>query len=569
MTLLSQSLFGMVAIFASALFVPHQANASDPLSPNRLVFNFLAQPIADVNGDGEIDILDTLPSIPPSTDAIVYIGEDAEAQVYSLNATGEPVVNFSSGAVNRLEDAVTLAAALDVPLYLRGHFAMTDAIRIRSSVSISGYSTSPTVIHSIIEGGTALINIKSRASDVVIENLRLNEVLDLSVSMLLMSGLNERITIDKVDFTGQRVGAIFQTTAAVLMSQDWIKDVLISNCKISDFQYGIHCLCGVRKLRILNNEFRRWSSFALRIARLASQESLRSEDISIVGNDFRDPMPGLFKSVIFVTRGESLLYIRDVHVNRNTIYSDGGAFQRGDSTSNATGDQVVLHGVNGFEIIANQVFHGGENGITASTLSRNGIIARNVVHGNDTHGIVIGSGLYELSVSSVAKIKLNQRIRGVDSGAEASVRSIRVHPLDGRIVVGLHRKTSASIFRNEKLDNLTTGAKNVASASIVDRTKNILVFENFVFGNGLDQANNTPFTFGIYVQNADTIDIVRNRIYNPNYDFVRAFGGLQDQRLSVFLANSRDVLVSRSNQFEFGAETLTQGVGRNSSTWLR
>ena len=405
MKLSLQLFWKSVAICAMALLIPSQADAADPLSPNRLVFNFLPAPTVDRNGNGEIDILDILTSVPPSTDAIVYFGEDSQDDVYTINGAGKPVVNHGSDGVNRLEDAVILAEELGVPLYLKGHFAMTGAIRIRNSVSISGFSTSPTVIHSIIDDGTTLINITNGSTDVEIKNLAFNEVVDLSTSMLLMSGLNERIVIDNVDFVGQRVGAIFQTTAAILMIRDWVKDVDITNCKISGFQYGIHCVSGVRRLRIVNNKFSQWSSFALRIARLVSNDHLRSQDISVIGNDFRSPSRGLFKSVIFITRGESLMYIRDVNVNNNTIFSDGGAFKRNDTTSNATGDQIVLHGVNGFQISGNFVFHGGENGITASTLSRNGIISRNTVHGNDTHGIVIGSGLYELSVSSIANIK--------------------------------------------------------------------------------------------------------------------------------------------------------------------
>ena len=569
MKLFFQTFWKVVAICVVAMMISSQANASDPLSPDRLVFNSLPTPSADTDGNGEIDVLDVLTNIPPSTDAIVYFGEDSEDEVYTRNAAGVPVVNYLSEGVNRLEDAVILATELDVPLFLKGHFAMTGAIRIRDSVSISGFSSSPTVIHSIIDDGTTLINVMNSATDVTIKDLALNEVVDLSTSMLLMSGLNERILIDNVDFVGQRVGAIYQTTAAILMSRDWIKDVLITNCDISGFQYGIHCVSGVRRLRIVNNQFSQWSSFALRIARLHSNEHLRSEDISVIGNDFRSPSRGLFKSVIFITRGESLLYIRDVNVNKNTIFSDGGSFQRNDTTSNATGDQIVLHGVNGFQVTGNFVFHGGENGITASTLSRNGIISRNTIHGNDTHGINIGSGLYELSVSSAANIKKNHRIGGIDSGAQATVRSIRIHPADGRIVLGLERITGGRIFRNELLDNLTTGRKKIAMTRIVDRTKNIFVFENLISGNGLDQANNTPYTFGIFVQNADTIDIVGNRIQNPNYRFVRAFGGVQDQRQSVFLANSRDVFVSGSNQFEFGFETINQALGMNASSWLR
>ena len=566
---ISNTFWGFMAILTMALPMSNLAIASDPFSPNRLVFNNLSQPTADTNGDGVVDILDAMTSIPSSTDAIVYVGADNEDEVFTLGSTGQPIVNFASGAVDRMEDAVTLATELEIPLFIRGHFAMTDAIRIDDAVSISGYSAVPAVIHSVIENGTTLINIKSKTTGVVIENLRLNEVLDLSVSMILFSGLNERVVIDSVEFTGVHIGAIFHTTAAIYMFRDWIKDVRISNCKITDFQYGIHCVCGVRGLRILNNQFRRWNNFALRIARLVTNDHLRTEAITIIGNDFRNPRPGLYKSVIFITRAESLLYIHDVKVNNNVIASDGGAFQFGNTTSNATGDQIVLHGVNGFQVSENLVFHGGENGITASTLSRNGVISRNVVHGNDTHGIIVGSGYYEMSVSTVANIEIGDTIRGVNSGAQANIRSIRVHPFDGRTILGLDTIVGGKIFRDEPLNNVTTGTNNVAQTSIVDRTKYIAVVENYVFGNGLDQANNTPFTYGIFVQNADTIDILRNRIFNPNYDAVEAAGGIQDQRLCVYLANSRNIFVAPNNLFEMGRETVDEALGMNASSWLR
>ena len=575
---LCAALSGFVAFLAFALpfgimgtlaTMDSVAMASDPLSPNRLVFNFLDDPTFDENGDGEIDILDALPSIPLATDAIVYVGADSKADVFTVDGAGQPIINFASGAVNRLEDAVTLATELNVPLFLRGHFGTTDAIRIRGAVSISGYSQVPTIIHSLIDGGTTLINIKNRTTDVTIENVRLNEAVNLSVSMILFSGRNERIVVDDVQFTGRNIGAIYHTTAAIYMFRDWIKDVTISNCSITDFQYGINVVCGIRNLKILNNQFRNWTNFAVRIARLVSNDHLRTEGIDIIGNDFRKPKPGLYKSVIFVTRSESLLYIHDVRVIGNVIFSDGGAFHFHDIDSNATGDQLVLHGVSGFQITENMVFHGGENGITASTLSRNGVIARNVVHGNDTHGIIVGSGYYELSPSNVNKINIGDTIRGVTTGAQARVRSIRVHPSDGRTILGLDQIVGGKIFREELLNNVTTGMNGVATSSVVNRTKYVRVVENFVFGNGLDQAGNTPWTFGIFVQNADTVDILRNHIYNPNFDAVESTGGLQDQRLSIFLTNSRNVFVAPNNVFEMGKQTIQQALGMNASSWLR
>ena len=319
----------------------------------------------------------------------------------------------------------------------------------------------------------------------------------------------------------------------------------------------------------MNNTFRRWNNFALRIARTAATDHLRTENIDVIGNDFRKPRPGLYRSVIFITRAESLVYILNVRVNRNTIVSDGGAFQIGDTTSNATGDQIVLHGVNGFQITENSVFFGGENGITASTLSRNGIISRNIVHGNDTHGIIIGSGYYELSVNNASNFSVGDEIRGVETGTQATIRNIRVHPADGRNILGLDRVIGGRVFREEPITNLTTGAVEVDSSFIVDRTKYITVVDNIVFGNGRDQANNTPFTFGIFSQNADTIDFRRNRIFNPDYAAVEAAGGIQNQRLGIFLANSRNILVAPSNVFEQGAETVEEAIGMNASSWLR
>ena len=489
--------FSIVLFAIFSLFVSGATFASDPFSPNRLVFNNLADPIVDSNGDGEIDILDALPTIPANTDAIVYVGADNQDQLFTLNAAGQPNIDFSNGAVNRIEDAVTLATELNVPLFTRGHFAVTDAIRITDSVSVSGYSAIPTVIHSLIDGGSVLFNIMSGSSDVVIENLTLNEEVDLSVAAVLLSGRNRNITINNIEFIGQRVGAIFHTTAAVYMFRDWVRDVSITNCSITDFQYGIHCVCGIRGLQILNNTFRRWNLFALRIARTAANDHLRTENIDVIGNDFRRPRPGLFRSVIFITRAESLLYILNVRVNRNTIVSDGGAFQFGDNTSNATGDQLVLHGVNGFQISDNSVFFGGENGITASTLSRNGIISRNVVHGNDTHGIIVGSGYYELSVSRASNFSVGDRILGVETRTQATVRNIRRHPGDGRVILGLDRVIGGRIFREEPITNLTTGMVKVDDAFIINRTKYIAVVDNIVFGNGRDQANDTPFTLSL------------------------------------------------------------------------
>ena len=68
--------------------------------------------------------------------------------------------------------------------------------------------------------------------------------------------------------------------------------------------------------------------------------------------------------------------------------------------NDAHGDQIVLHKVNNFRITNNDVFDGGENGITTSRLSRNGTISNNRVYDNDGNGFSVGSAYFELHLDN-------------------------------------------------------------------------------------------------------------------------------------------------------------------------
>ena len=124
------------------------------------------------------------------------------------------------------------------------------------------------------------------------------------------------------------------------------------------------------------------------------------------------------------------------------------------------------------------------------------------------------------------------------------------------------------IFRNEWLDNTTTGVQQVVQCDTIDRTKGIRIVDNHISGNGRDSSDNTPWTHGLYVLNSDSLQIRRNRIFNPNYDENLNAGNLQDQRLSIYLGNSRDILISDDNQFELGRQELDEALGMNQSSWL-
>ena len=565
---MNTKIFPLLAPFLACLACCGPVTATTPTSENRLVFNQLEIPDVDLNGDGQIDILDVMQGLPAATDAIVYIGADSPSDLFVVNENGDAIIQDSEAAFGRIEEAAKLASELNVPLFLRGNFSARSSIRLHSNTYIEGYSSTPPVIHALFGGGTSLFSVLENSANVFLGNMKLVEIRQLQRSLVLLYGKNVNVTISEVEFEGSEVGMTELQTAGVFMFRDWVDDVQIRDCKFTDLQYGIHCVCGVQGLKILRNEFRRWNYYAVRVARLTLNPGVRTEDIEISHNDFRHAVAGPFRSVILVTRTDSLVYVKDVQINNNRVIGNGGAYNRGETDSNATGDQIVLHGVNGFQVSDNHVFYGGENGITTSRLSRNGVISRNIVFGNDTHGINIGSGYYELSVDNVAGIEEGDTIRGQLSEATGTVNSIRVHPSSGRYVLGLTRILGGRIFRNEWLDNTTTGVQQVVQCDTIDRTKGIRIVDNHISGNGRDSSGNTPWTHGLYVLNSDSLQIRRNRIFNPNYDENLNAGNLQDQRLSIYLGNSRDILISDDNQFELGRQELDEALGMNQSSWL-
>lgn len=512
----------------------------------------------------QVDQLTDPSLLPSDLDHLLYEGASDFAGLY--NSEGEPDV--SSNAVDQLTYVILLAKILDVPVYIKGHVGFKNlSARLYSNNHLYGDPSSPGVVHFMKPGGTIGFHIKNGSTNVRIENLTFNEVEDLRIAMVHLGGDNENIVINGNVFTGANVEAEDVICTGVLMTSGLVKNIHILDNHFTGLQYCVHCTCPAQNLNINRNNFRQWNHYAIRVGRGGNQLAHRSEAINIVQNDFRDVAVGPIRGVVLVTRGESLMFVHNVAVNGNLIVANGGAFVSGEENSSATGDQIVLHGAYGFSISSNRIYHGGENGITASRLSRNGIISDNSVYATDGHGIDIGSGYYEMAISHPQNFSVGDEILGAVSGTRANISSIEIHPADGRWILGVDRARGGSVFTDETIHNVTqTGL--LGYSSVVDRTKNIRILGNRVWGNGLDQAGDTPFTYGIFIVNSDSISMRRNKIFNPNYAEDLAAGEIQDQRFSIRLANSRNIYISEDNIFEKGAQTPAQATSKTRSSWL-
>ena len=462
---------------------------------------------------------------------------------------------------DRLREALKLSAESGKILFISGYFKVGSGLALLSNARLHGVDANATIS---FEGTVASgIVVTRKANGAEIRKVTLLERGEITAAMIILLGDNVDITIDEVTLKGKNVGT-GAAISGILLSQDGAENIAIRNSNFNNLEYGVHTLANVDNLQINHNTFERWTHYAIRIYNREVGARGRIKDVQISNNTFENPAVGPFRSVILVTRGVSRAYANDVTITYNTITGPGLPHTAGDTTTNATGDQIVIHGVNGFIISHNTVTGGGENGISAARLSRNGTIANNVVYSNDTHGINIGSGYYEVTVDDPSEFSVGDKIKGDVSGTTATIEAMYNNVL---MLTGVG---GGSIFRDEPITNLTTGVAAASDSYLTDRTKYINVVDNTIYDNGLDLNNNTPVTAGVYITNSDSIELRRNKIYNSNFPASLTNNLIHlGQKPSVLISNSRNILVDDSNVFEKGLRTAAQSVTLNASSWLR
>ncbi len=437
-----------------------------------------------------------------------------------------------------------------------GNYSVGAPISLSSNARISG--TGSTTITVGTNQVSSIFKIESSATAVALKNLILKEGGGLSTGHISLEGGNSNVVIDQVRFVGDTTkGSI--TAAAIRAPRELVSNITVNNSIFEHMPYGFSSNANVTDLTITNSDFSGWTHYAVLISPGSASTGTRSERITINSNYFHHPDVGPDgQALLLITRGTSRQYVEHVTINKNRVDGPGIPYPtpKPAGYSNALGDLFVLHGVNGFTIDSNVMQGGSENGISVTRLSRNGTISNNELFDMDAFAINIGSGYYEVTVDSTANLHIGDTVKGAVSGTESPIVAIIGN------VLGLNPVTY-NIFRNEALNNLTTGQNAAATITAVDRTKVITIDNNKIYNNGRNRAQELSTVWEIIVMHSDSIDFHRNNIYST----------IHQPKTSAYntfvINNSRNIGMYDDNIIQNGSYAPLDVVTKNAATWFK
>lgn len=445
-----------------------------------------------------------------------------------------------SDHTNLLNLATHAANVFEVPIYISGNLSVSSPIKLRSNTRIIGVDSHSSARITSSSPTSSILRIVEGANDVTLRDLTIQEVQEVSVALLMMDGKNTGTYVKRVNFLGSKLDPGMRTRG-IFLAADWSRNTQITFSSFSDLEYGIHMFAPVYDFVAHKNEIERWSHYAILLGRSSRDKNYRTEGVDITHNHIHNAGSGGDLGVILVTRGPSYNYVKDVKIISNKIVGNGGSNKPGTPNQNAHGDQIVLHGVNGFQITANDVSYGGENAVSATRLARNGTISSNNLHHNDGNAIAIGSNYYELKVDTTKSFSIGDEIEGSVSGTKAKITTI----FEDVSVIGIGSIRGAP-FRVESVHNRTTGQNDVAKALITDRTKNIKILANDMRYNAIDSLNEVGSKngalAGVLVSQSDAITFRRNVISDMALNDTRDF--------AIIASNSRNLIVDDTNSYE-------------------
>ncbi len=447
-----------------------------------------------------------------------------------------------------LRYAISLSASQNRKLFLKGHFWISATVAVYGNADITGINGAS--IRNL-DPVDVLLLIKKDASDIRIEDVDLFESELIDGAVISFAGRNKNVTLKRVNIDGRLV-TDGRNTVAIQSGVDWLENLQIRDCNITEFQSGIFISTPVWGLVINGCCFTQWTDFGVYIGQ-RSGFSRRTRDIWVVDNFWHNPAEGIISQPLMIVKGAATLPVKTVSVVDNRVFGGHGAYVRGE-LNRAQGDMVVLQGVTTFVVRNNRIKYGGENGLTVSRLSKQGVIADNVIFENDQNGINIGSGSFDLIVDRPENFEAGDAIIGTQSGAQAVVR---FKDFDGTLVLD---QAGISPFFAEVIANATSGNPNAALSQTMERTKSILIRDNRIYDNGLDVNDETVSSHGCFVFNSDHIQFLRNRFFDNNFP-----NGTQTW--AVRCNNSRSMCFN-DNIWQWGQETFDDAVFLNLSTWL-
>ncbi len=516
----------------------------------------------DIDGDEKYTREEIEGLIPTDSTCLVITGDPETKQTF------------------KFELGLKAASEYVIPFYIQGNIQLNSEMSIFSNTTIIGIDrvvggeTRKSSVSSADREFSKIFNIRETASNIIFQDLKIKEARTINSALINLEGKNTDVTINNVDFQGKENNSD-QITKGIYLQGDWAESIIVNNSRFDKLEYSIHLFAPVSGFSVTNSSFTLWNHYAILNNRGAVDQNRRTQNVLIENNDFIKAAFGGTRSVINFTSGNSYYYIKNIDILNNRVIGNGGFFtkpailekigysqadaERIAFESDAHGDQIVLHRVNGFNISNNLVTEGGENGITAARLSRNGVISGNTVSRHDGNGINIGGGQFDIIVDDVSQFEIGTRILGTTSRNLATVE--RVYPENNALALTLVNNNNKRInpdpitsttFQTEVLEIIPPevggvqppNIPNVATIQVVDRTKRIRVEDNEVFDNGLNQFPEKAIgsLIGINVQNSDSIELRRNNLYNTL--------SLENQAFGITPSRSRQIHIDDSNCFQ-------------------
>ncbi len=221
---------------------------------------------------------------------------------------------------------------------------------------------------------------------------------NVSISSLKIDGsLCRTVFSNKGKVTGfqctncQIMGGL-PTTRFLIDLNGEVSNVEIDSCQLSTAYYAIRLRDKVNRARISNCTIKDWRDQAILVR---SGNSVGPQYVTIEDNHISSPAVGKGSPrQMICAYGDpenSTSNIIGLKILNNTCIGSGEFFDADSETTRATGDQIVLHRCLDFSVIGNRSSDGGENGIAITQFCYRGVVANNIVQGNDCHGIQISS----------------------------------------------------------------------------------------------------------------------------------------------------------------------------------
>jgi hypothetical protein len=286
---------------------------------------------------------------------------------------------------------------------------------------------------------------------------------------------------------------------------------------------------GVKNLVIRKCELKNWSYGVV----INSDTKVPSRQIKLIKNFIHSPTnivlggtAGIYPIQINNIHPRPL--IEDVIIKNNKVIGVGGSYT---AKNSSTADQITLQGVKNFEIFGNLSKDGGEVGITASRLCKNGKIYSNIVHGCDADGIAIGGAYAKITVTDATSFKKGDIIKGIASGAKGKIHVINKNNL-------YCVSATKAVFKTGEFITIN-GVQTKQKVINIEITKDIDIFDNKTFNNAKNQKNIKGAWAGIKLQMTDNISIFNNSCYNHNPKFGEGWG--------IHLTHALNTLIKDNN----------------------